>query len=1022
MVRRMVRSDQDTVRAGSATDSSWPGRIQDTASETTAWRPAVLFPRFSAERSIQWVASWAHPPLPPGWTGAARPAFVGRAWELSVFEDVWAAVTAGSRQVVFIGGEPGAGKSRLLVEVATTLYQHGATVLAGTCIADLGLPYQPFTEPIEAILSALADQEVPGRAGKLQLTERLMALAGRGDRSVVKQPEHHRELYDAAVDAFRAVAAAGPLVLALEDLHWAGEPALQLLAYLVERMTDCPVLLLATHRTTETERAASFARTIAPLYRLSGVRRLDLAPLNVDDVASYLVREAGVPARRARQLAVVLREQTGGNPFFLRELWRDLTARSGSAAVDPANLVAPESVRDTFRIRLDRLAVDARRVLEVAAVLGETFETAILVAANESGADVVLTALDDAVALGVIEHEGSAAEAFRFPHSLARQAVLDLTSPSRRMLAHARVADVIERRFPAVDRRVQRLAHHYAAAQALGLADKAVHYLSAAARQADLILAHADAAGLFDRAAILSADAGESDELRLAAARSYFLGADFARAREIDERVSTTGEPGARVRAATGYESASFREGRAGHRAVELLTAGLRSMEHDPTDPAYVRTLASFGRALSYSGRLDEADSVVDEAVALARALDDDGLLAAVLQASVTAIRVPSHQRRVTFDRATELCDVAKRSHSEYDLGPAALFRGLDAYVLGEPSVLNAAKADLRLAASATGQEYFDYLAECVDYGQHFIAGEFGSAERGCASLREFGASLGKEDTEGSNGLQMYMIRRETGALEKIRSLITGDEDPDERWPPGLLALYTELELTKPTARLLRWLLDDDLPSYHDTSQWPGVLAFMVEAALFLKDEAAARRLRPLMAEFAGVNLIAGEFNALFGSADRYLGSIDSLLGAGTPEEFFARALQLDIRTGAPIHQAQTLAASITHERRRGGRKPAQEEIERAQELAERFGLTRVQRMLESPAGSSRPPHPDGLTAREITVLALVADGLSNRQIADRLVISENTAANHVRSILLKTGSANRTQAAIYAVARGLVT
>jgi DNA-binding CsgD family transcriptional regulator len=968
------------------------------------------------------MVSWDRPPLPPGWKGAARPAFVGRARELTVLEDVWAAVAAGSRQVVFVGGEPGAGKSRLLVEVATTLYQHGATVLAGTCIADLGLPYQPFTEPIEAILSDMADQEMPGRGGEIQLTERLKALAGRGGRSVTKLPEHHRELYDAAVDAFRAVATAGPLVLALEDLHWAGEPALQLVAYLVERTADCPVLLLATHRTTDTERAPSFAKTITPLYRLSGVRRLDLAPLNVDDIASYLVCEAGVSARQARQLAVVLREQTGGNPFFLRELWRDLTTRSGSTAVDPADLVAPESVRDTFRIRLDRLAEDARRVLEVAAVLGDRFETAILVAATESGADVVLTALDDAVALGVVEHEGGAAEAFRFPHSLARQAVLDLTPPSRRMLAHARVADVIERRFPAAERRVQRLAHHYAAAQALGLAEKAVHYLNAAARQADLILAHADAAGLFDRAATLSADAAQSDDLRLAAARSYFLGADFARARELDEHVSTTGGSGARVRAAIGYESASFREGRPGHRAVELLTAGLRSMKHEPTDPAYVRALASFGRALSYSGRLDDAGSVADEAVALARALDDDSLLAAVLQANVTALRAPSLQRRVTFERATELCDIAKRSHSEYDLGPAALFRGLDAYTLGEPGALSAAKADLRRAASLTGQKYFDYLAECVNYGQHFVTGKFGSAERSCATLREFGDSLGKEDTEGSNGLQMYMIRRETGALEKIRPLITGDESPAERWPPGLLALYTELELTKPTARLLHWLLDDDLPSYHDTSQWPGVLTFMVEAALFLKDEATARRLRPLMAEFAGVNLIAGEFNALFGSADRYLGSIDSLLGVGTPEEFFASALQLDIRTGAPIHHAQTLAASITHERRRGARKPAQEEIERAQALAERFGLTRVRRLLESPAGSPRPPLPDGLTAREITVLALVADGLSNRQIADRLVISENTAANHVRSILLKTGSANRTQAAIYAAARGLVT
>lgn len=933
-------------------------------------------------------------------------------------------MTDGSRQVVFIGGEPGAGKSRLLAEVATALYRQDTTVLVGGCIAELGLPYQPFAEPIETILPALVRDEIPGEAGDRPISRRLMALAGRreGDWGLGGQPEHHRDLYDAAVDALRAVAAESPLVLALEDLHWAGDPALQLLTYLVERTSDCRVLLLATHRTTAPERAAPLTQAITQLHRLGGVRRLDLAPLDVDDITTYLVREAGVPTRRARRPATILREQSGGNPFFLRELWRDLSLRGGLAAIDAGNVVAPESVRDAFRLRLDRLTAEHREVLELAAVIGDTFEVAILLAAPDCGTGAVLAALDDAVALGLIERPAGAAEAFRFPHALARQAVLDLTPPSRLILAHARVADVIERRFPAIDRRVQRLAHHYTAAQALGLAEKAVRYLSESGRLADRILAHADAAALFDRASALAEDPAQRDELRLTAARSYFLGADFVRAREIDELVTTTGNPGTKVRAAIGYESACFRDGLPGHRAVELLTAGLRSIDADPADPTYVRALASLGRALSYSGHVEEADSVTDRAVEFARALGDDGLLAAALQSSVTALRKPLHQPRIRFDRATELCDLAKRTHSLYDLGPAAMFRGLDAYLLGEPRYLNAAKADLLRAANATGQGHFEYLSGCVRYCQHFLAGEFDAAERTCAFLRELGESFGNDDTAGSNGLQMYMIRRETGALEQIRPLITGDEDPAEHWPPGLLALYTELELGGPAARLLRWLLDNDLSKYHNTSQWPGVLAFMVEAALFLRDETVAHQLRPLMADFAGHNLVAGEFNALFGSADHYLGSIDSLLGRGSPEELFTCALEMDVRSESPVHQAQTLAAHAAHLRRHGASASTEEVTARARSLAESLNLSRVLRMLKPPAGSSRSRRPDGLTVREIEVLTLLAEGLGNRQIADRLVISENTAANHIRSIRGKTGSANRTQAAIYAATRGLLT
>jgi DNA-binding CsgD family transcriptional regulator len=182
---------------------------------------------------------------------------------------------------------------------------------------------------------------------------------------------------------------------------------------------------------------------------------------------------------------------------------------------------------------------------------------------------------------------------------------------------------------------------------------------------------------------------------------------------------------------------------------------------------------------------------------------------------------------------------------------------------------------------------------------------------------------------------------------------------------------------------------------------------------------------RPLLAEYAGMNLLAGQFVAVFGSADRYLGAIDSVLGAPTADDHFERALEMDRRMGAVTHQVETLVAWGEHAARRGGAGTARASRLRAEArvLAERIGHRRALRDLEGagPTPNGETARPDGLTVRELDVLRLVAEGRSNREIGERLFISQNTAANHVRSILLKTGAANRTGAAIYAAEHDLL-
>jgi DNA-binding CsgD family transcriptional regulator len=963
--------------------------------------------------------------MPVRWSGTAHPVFVGRNRELAVLEQVWAEAVAGARQVVFVGGDPGGGKSRLLAEVATMLHKRGAAVLLGSCIEEFGPPYQPLVQPLDALVPDLRSGELPlaGASGQdaTPLSDQLATLSGhRPTRAGAAQ--HRRRLYDAAVDAFRAAAAQRPLVLVLEDLHWAGSTALQLLSYVVEQTADARILLLASHRTTAPDRSRPLAQAMAPLYRLDGVRRLDLAGLDTEDITDYLIRESGVSASRARSYAAVLRDQTGGNPFFLRELWRDLAARGGPVALRATDFQAPESVRHTIESRLGRLAVPHREVLELAAVIGEDFDSSTLVAASDWTHDTTLEALDAAVDAGLVEPTAGPDGSFRFQHALARQAVLGLLASSRRAHEHARVAQVIEKRSASSDRYVQQLAYHYAGAHMLGFADKAVRYLIQAAGMADRSLAHEDAAGSLEQAASLTDDFDERDTLLLAASRSHLLSGDFARARELAERVATDGSPRHRVRAAIAYEAASWRPGHPGQRSVELLSAALGTIDRQPADPDYVRAIASLGRALAFTDSTDEARALGHRGIELAEKLGDDHLLADTLQASLWQGLRP-RDAPGKLERATRLSALSHRIGDLSHLGPAAYFRGAISYLQGDPAALDGAFGDMLLSARATGQGFFTYMAGCVEYARQFIAGEFAAAQRTCDRLVELGESFGTDDTEGPYAVQTFMLRRETGGLEQVRGLITGDELPTDHWAPGLLALYTELGMTAPASRLLGWLLDQQLARYEPSAQWPGVLAFLVEAALALEDETAARQLRGPMLEYAGQNLVAGQFIAVFGSADRYLGGIDSLLGTGTPDEWFAAALEMDTRMSAPVHQALTLAAHARH--LRGSQADARgvaELVERARGLAEPVGHLRVLRQLETlthlDAVTARR---DGLTSRETEVLRLLAEGLSNRDIAARLVISENTAANHVRSILAKTGSDNRTQAAMYAAAQGLL-
>lgn len=971
-------------------------------------------------------------PPPPG--SATAPlrgvtAFVGRRAEVERLESVWAAVEDNRRHVVFVGGEPGVGKTRLVAEAASALREHGAAVLWGACREDLDIPYRPFVAILEQALDQAppeALREIPPEAAAPLL--RLTATASRHWPGAAEPTSGDSEsrpiLFDAVLRVLLAVADQGPLVLAIEDLHWAPEPTLALLSHVVESTAGEKLLVLVTRRTTAPDRTDAVTYALADLHRLDGVERIDLAGLTTEDVAEYLFRQPGVSRESARAAAPVLRDQTGGNPFFLQEYWHDLATRGGLSAMRSTTAQAPRSVQDALERRLAAFRADHARVVEVAAVAGDVVDPSVLVQACDLDSEVVLEGIDFAVSAGLLVADADDG-GYRFAHALARQAVLDRMSSTSRAAAHARVAKVLEQRVAEDDPGlVAQLAHHYVQARALGHGAKAVHYLVLAAQQAVRSIAPGEAAALYERAAQLHVAQGPPRvELLFAAAHCHMHAGDFTTARRLYADLGSGEAPRTRLLAAIGHEDASARPGVNGQPSLVMLSEALAGANLDPSDPLYVRAIASMGRAAAFTGDAQRASTLGEEALARARADGDEELVAHSLGRALWQGMTPQLAPAL-LARAVELYEIGSRLGDDDHLGPAAFYRSVFAYIVGDESAWTSAQRDLTELALSRGQPFFRYVAGCSRYAHRYSVGDYSATERIVAWLEQFNHDFDGA-TEGSWGVQQFMLRRVTGGLAQVRPLVTGDEDFAGHWLPGLLALYTELEMWAPTARLLNHLCNR-IDDYRAGAQWGGVLAFMSEAAVKLDDAPTARVLRPLLAEYAGANLMAGQFVGVFGSADRFIAELDSVLGAPSADLHFERALAMDRRMGAVTHQAETLAAWSRH-RARGtgtaGGPSAAGLADEAGALARRIGHSGVLRALDAvPAPAAvHPPLPNGLTEREVEVLRLVAEGLSNREIGERLFLSANTAANHVRSILSKTNAPNRTKAAIFATEHGLL-
>jgi hypothetical protein len=398
-------------------------------------------------------------PLPAALAVEGRLPFVGRTEELADLSSRWKAAVSGNGGLVLVAGEPGVGKTQLVAQLAREVHQEGSTVLLGRCDDELGIPYQPFVEAIRPLVG-------PGQPVEGALARVLGASAE--DTAPVSADLARLQLFEAVHQALSDAAELAPVLLVLDDLHWASGPELALLRHLCEGLARLPLLVLGTYRDTDVDRVHPLRGLLDDLRRGGELVRLALDPLALEDVHAVLTAAAGHDLDdAAEEFAIALHAETDGNAFFLGEVLAHLVETGalveedgrwqGTTTLEEIGL--PEGVRDVVGRRLSRLSDATNAVLREAAVFGRVFDLDLLEAIHDGNRGEVLDAVDAASGLRLIVEEGQVG-GFSFSHALVRQSLLEELSGVRRARVHERIAQALVHRAEADERLLPVVAGH----------------------------------------------------------------------------------------------------------------------------------------------------------------------------------------------------------------------------------------------------------------------------------------------------------------------------------------------------------------------------------------------------------------------------------------------------------------------------------------------------------------------------------------------------------------------------------
>ncbi len=486
--------------------------------ETLALRQAIVEGRLASEPGLTAATLPVEPPYrEPGRhpldAGAQAP-LVGREQELAFLADGWQAALRGGISLLLVSGEAGVGKTRLVGEFADQQRWQGVRVLQGRCYEfERLLPYQPIAEALKSLPPAAIDS-VPAWARR-QLVRLAPALFGQEPEAAgpasPQGGETQERLFEAASLFLAHLAAQQPLLLVLEDLHWAADSTLQLLHYLARALAGQPLLIVGALRTEAVSAAHPLATLGRRLERDGLARRLELACLSADAVASLIGRMSG-EGEAARPLADRLYRETEGNPFYLIQTLKALfeqgairmeggTWQADYAALGRAQLPLPAGVSEMIAARVGRLSEAAQDAVRVAAVAGREFDFDLLNAAWGKGEEATFAALDDLLRHRLIGEAAGGAD-YAFTHHKIQEAVVEGLPRHHRLYLHGQVGLAMERWLGAeAGARAGELAFHFEQARQVDgrLTDKALGYLQQAGRQAERQSANQEALGYYRR-------------------------------------------------------------------------------------------------------------------------------------------------------------------------------------------------------------------------------------------------------------------------------------------------------------------------------------------------------------------------------------------------------------------------------------------------------------------------------------------------------------------------------------------
>jgi DNA-binding CsgD family transcriptional regulator/tetratricopeptide (TPR) repeat protein len=839
-------------------------------------------------------------------------------------------------------------------------------------------------------------------------------------------------------DLLTGVTRRRPALLALEDGHWADVPTLLLLRHLARTAGSARVLLLATFRDTEADVPETLSETLADLRRSDDVVRLRLTGLSGEEVAEFVRRAAGGDlGTELRELARTISDLTDGNAFLVCELWRALVETGTVERADgtirvtrsPAELGSPESVREVVSQRLSRLAPRTIDLLELAATAGSEFELDVIRRAAGLDEPELFASLEEATRSGMIEELHRGGLAFRFTHELVRRALYDRLSRVRRAELHLRVGETLEGGERRSGRALADLAHHFAAAAPFGAAGRGAEYNLLAARAAVAALAFDEAAARLHTALELGIDDLEERalvflELGYASHRGGKAADALQAFRAAAEIARELGDAQLLARAAIGYEDACWRPGIADQGAVELLEEAAAALG-DVSSALRVGLLGGLARALDFQGDRERGAIVRTSAITMARALEDRVGLATVLARSYWSRGTTSLEE--ILEMLTEARDLGEELGNTEFRAEAMAWRVPAFVAVGDLESARREVTALLEIAEQTAQPFMLHVAHHYASAIALCDGQLEQAEVLSRRSHEWNDRLTGRDISAVYGIQMFSIRREQGRLAELAPVIrilAGDAGRSGPWRPGLVALLAELGMEAEARRELAQVAVEGLDRFRE-SLWLASLAYLTDACTALGDETVAAMVYPELEHHAGANVMIGHLVSCYGAADRYLGMLAATLGEPErAEEHFERGLDLNRRMGAATWLAHTAYeyARILLARGRSDRGRAEALLGEAASLAERIGMPALLARVHALGAGAPPPArvPDDLSPREVQILGLVVRGLSNREIGKTLLISEHTAANHIRSILRKSGCANRTEAASYAHRHGL--